>query len=102
MTRVPADRAGLHGGLQYAGDASAFTRDNHPKGNAETVRVLRTMNEAGLWRPAWTGPFTLARALEAWIHADNEPDLHSALGYPSPRPLARAYHASHSTQCAVA
>ncbi len=34
-----------------------FSSDHHPKGNANTERVLRTLNEEGLWLQAWTCPF---------------------------------------------
>jgi putative transposase len=79
------------------GIQQAFTSDNHPKGNADTERVMRTLKEAGLWRQEWTSPLALIRALEVWIADDNEQYLHSALGYQSPRQFERHYYLSHGT-----
>jgi putative transposase len=36
----------------------ALTRDHTPQGHADTERMRRTRKEEGLWRQAWTGPFT--------------------------------------------
>ncbi len=36
----------------------ALTRDHTPQGHADTERMRRTWTEEGLWRQAWTGPFT--------------------------------------------
>jgi putative transposase len=54
------------------GISQAFTRDNHPKGNADTERVMRTLKEACLWLQEWTCPFELSRAVGRWITDDNE------------------------------
>jgi putative transposase len=75
----------------------AFTSDNPPKGKAATERVRQTLTEAGLWLQEWTSPLALIRALEVWIADDNEHDLHSALGYQSPRPLERHDYLRHGT-----
>jgi transposase InsO family protein len=75
----------------------AFTRDNHPKGHADTERVMRTLKEACLWLQEWTSPLAVTKALEVWIADDNEPYLHSTLGYQSPRPFERHYDLSHGT-----
>jgi putative transposase len=75
----------------------AFTSDNHSTGNADTERVRRTLTEAGLWRQEWTTPVALIRALEVWMADDHEHDLHSALGYQSPRPFERHDYRSHGT-----
>jgi hypothetical protein len=42
-----------------------LTSDNHPNGNADTERVMRTLKEACLWLTEWTCPFELITALEA-------------------------------------
>jgi transposase InsO family protein len=84
------------------GIPQAFTSDHNPKGNADTERVIRTLNEEGLWWHEWTCPFTVASALEAGIADDNERYLHSALGYKPPRQLEREYHLSHGTQFVAA
>lgn len=63
------------------GIQQAFTSYHHPKGQADTARVMRTVNEEGLWLQEWTCPFALVRALDSWSTDDNEHDLHSSLGY---------------------
>jgi putative transposase len=68
-----------------------------PKGNADTERVMRTLTAECLWLSEWTSPLALMRALQRWIAHDNEQDLHSSLGYQSPRPFERDYHFSHGT-----
>jgi hypothetical protein len=70
----------------------ACTSSNNPQGHADTERVMRTINEECLWLQAWTSPFALIRALEAWIADDKAHDLHSAPGYQSPRPCEHRYH----------
>jgi putative transposase len=79
-----------------------FTSDNHPKGNADTERVKRTMKEECLWLRGWTSPVTLARALGKWSDDYNEHYLHSALGYKPLRQFEREYHGSHGTQSPAA
>jgi putative transposase len=79
-----------------------LTRDNNPKGTADTERVMRTLKEACLWLHAWTSPVTLARARGRWIDDDHEHDLHSALRYKPPRPFEREDHGSHGTQSPAA
>jgi putative transposase len=59
----------------------AFTGDNNPKGNADTERFMRAMEEESLWLREWTCPFELITALDLWITTDNDQYLHSALGY---------------------
>jgi hypothetical protein len=75
----------------------AFTSYNNPKGNADTERGMRTLQEECLWLRQWTCPFELVRALENWITDYNEHDLHAALGYKPSRHFERAYYTSHST-----
>jgi putative transposase len=84
------------------GIQQAVTSDNNPKGNADTARVIRTLNEECLWLQEWTSPFDLIRALAVWITDDHEQDLHSALGYQSPRPFERHDDLSHGTPFAAA
>jgi transposase InsO family protein len=90
-------RACRHLGIQ-----PAFTRENNPTGKADTERVIRTLNEACLWRHDWTGPLPLARALEAGLADDNEQYWHSALGYKPPSPFERDSLISHGTQFTAA
>jgi putative transposase len=79
------------------GSQQAFTSANHPKGHADTERMRRTRKEECLWLQEWTSRLALIRALEAWIVEDHEHDLHSALGYQSPRQFERNYFRSHGT-----
>jgi putative transposase len=72
------------------------TRDNNPKGNADTERCMRTLKEACLWRQEWAGPSAFVSALDQWINDDNTHDLHSALGYKAPRQFEWDYDLSHS------
>ena len=67
------------------GIPQAFTSGNDPTGNAETERVMHTLEEECLSLTEWSCPFELITALEVWIADDNEHDLHSALGYTPPR-----------------
>lgn len=80
----------------------ACTSDHTPKGHADTERVIRTLNEAGLWLQEWTCPVALSSTLAAWVDDDHEPSLHSALGDKPPLPFERAYDASHSPPFAAA
>jgi transposase InsO family protein len=80
----------------FLGIAQAFTSDNNPKGNADTERMMRTLKAECLWLHEWTCPVTVISALESWIPGYNDHDLHSALGYKSPRPFERDYHSRHS------
>lgn len=80
----------------------AFTSDHHPTGNADTERGLRTLKDACLGLQEWTSPGARIKALEGWITDDHEHDLHSALGYQSPRPLERHDDLSHGTPFAAA
>ena len=84
------------------GIQQAFTTDNNPKGNADTERMMRTLKEECFWLHEWTGPFTLVKAFETCITGYNERDLHSTLGYKTPRQFERAYHTSHGTRFTAA
>jgi hypothetical protein len=79
------------------GNHQACTSSNNPQGHADTERVMRTIKEECLWLQAWTSPLALIRALEVWIANDKAHDLHSALGYQSPRQCEHRYHFSHGT-----
>jgi transposase InsO family protein len=79
------------------GSQQACTSDTHPKGNADTERVMRTRKAECRWLSEWTSPLARMRALERWLAHDHEPYLHSSLGYQAPRPFARDDHCSHGT-----
>jgi transposase InsO family protein len=74
----------------------AFTRDNNPKGNADTERFIRTLKEECLWLQEWTCPFELITALEAWMITYNEQSLHAALGYKTPKQFEQDHNTSPS------
>jgi putative transposase len=74
----------------------AFTSDHNPKGKADTERFMRTLKEACLWLQAWACPLELIHALKGWLTHDNEYDLHSTLGYQSPRQFERDELNRHS------
>jgi putative transposase len=75
----------------------ALTGDNHPKGDADTERVGRTVKGEGPWPHEWTCPFAVASALATWIDDHNEHYLYSALGYNTPRQYEREHSLSHGT-----
>jgi putative transposase len=79
-----------------------FTSDNNPKGNADTERLMRTLKEECLGLQEWNCPFPLINMLRSWIEPYHEHDLHSALGYKTPRQFERQYHSSHSPPFAAA
>jgi putative transposase len=62
----------------------AFTSYNNPKGNADTERMMRTLEEELIWLREWTSPFELEEALSGWISGYNQSYLHSSLGYKTP------------------
>jgi hypothetical protein len=63
---------------------------------------MRTLKEECLGLQEWTCPFAVITALEGGIASYNEHELHSALGYKTPRQLEQDDHTRHSAQCAVA
>jgi putative transposase len=79
-----------------------FTSYNNPKGNADTERFMRTLNEECLGLQEWSCPFQLINMLGSWIEEYNEHYLHSALGYKTPRQFERDYYSSHSPPFAAA
>jgi putative transposase len=66
------------------GSHQAFTSYNHPKGNADTERFMRTRKEECLWLREWTWPLELLRTRKDWLAHDNDHYLHSALAFRSP------------------
>ena len=80
----------------------AFTSYNNPKGNADTERVFRTMEEELIWLREWNSPFELADALGKWIEYYNGKYLHSALGYKTPIKFEEEYQNSQVTLLAMA
>ena len=79
-------------GLQHA-----CTSDHPPQGKADTERMMRPLTEECVWLQAWTSPAARMRALATWMAYDNNHDLHSALGYKTPRPFEPDDPHSHCT-----
>jgi hypothetical protein len=50
---------------------------------------MRTLQEECRWLQEWTCPLELIRALQDWLTHDHEHELHSTLGYQSPRQFER-------------
>jgi putative transposase len=80
----------------------ALTSDHNPQGNADTERWTRTLTEGCLWLQEWTCPLALVKILEGWIDQYHEHDLHSAVGYKTPRPFERDDHRCHRPPCIAA
>jgi hypothetical protein len=97
----PPSRVGMRAGATLASH-QALTRDHNPTGNADTARVMRTLNEAGFWRKAWTCPAARIQTLEGGMASDNERYRHSALGDKTPRRVEREHETSHRTPFAAA
>lgn len=79
----------------------AFTSYNNPKGNADTERVFRTMQEELLGLREWTRPFELTDALKSWVAYYNESYLHSTLGYKTPNKFEEEYWNHQLTLLAI-
>ena len=62
----------------------AFTSYNHPKGDADTEPMMRTLKEELLWLREWPSANELTKGLDQWIAYNNQSYLHSALGYRLP------------------
>jgi putative transposase len=84
------------------GSQQAFTRDNTPKGKADTERVRRPIQEECLWLQEWSCLCALVRALGRWITYDNAHDRHASLGDKPPRPFEHESYSRHSTPFAAA
>lgn len=56
------------------------TRFNHPKGHADTKRMMRTLNEELIWSNKFDRLKRLRVALNAWGDDDNAHYVHSTLG----------------------
>ena len=74
----------------------ALTRDNNPKGHADTERFRRTLKEAYLWWQEWPCPLELINGFAQWVAYDNEHYLHSFLGYKTPHQFEWDDYGSHS------
>lgn len=49
------------------GITQALTSYHNPKGNADTERLMPTLQEGLPWLSEWTSPLELERALTAWV-----------------------------------
>jgi transposase InsO family protein len=88
--------------LSTLGIEPVFTSDDHPKGNAETERLMRTIKDERLWLQECR-PLEAAReAIAQWITVDDTQRYgHSALGYRSPVEFEAALRAQEAAQAAA-
>lgn len=73
------------------GIRQAFTAYSNPKGNADTERMTRTLEEELIWLHEWTSVNQLKQALDQFVKQFNEEYLHSALGYKTPNGFEQEY-----------
>jgi transposase InsO family protein len=94
--------SGFMAALSPVGIEPVFTRDDHPKGNAETERLMRTIQDERLWLQE-VRPLEAARAAIAqWITVDDtQRDVHAALGYRSPVEFDAALRAQEAAPAAA-
>jgi transposase InsO family protein len=79
-----------------------FTRDDHPKGNAETERLMRMIKDERLWLREFHTLEEAREAIAQWITVDdNQRYVHSALGYRSPVEFEAALREQGSVQTAA-
>ena len=64
----------------------------HPKGNADTERVFRTMKEDLVWKNEWHLPFQFANDFNAWVHNYNTDYPHQSLQYNTPSQFMHHFH----------
>ena len=83
------------------GITQAFTSYSHPKGNADTERLMRTLKEELVWIHEWKSPVEFIEALEEWVKKYNNAYLHSGRPYQTPMAFAQQ-HSVHRTQLQTA
>lgn len=66
----PADFSKLHEGRRRAGHPADFLFVPHPRGNAETERVMRTIKEECLWLNEFSSSEQARATIEEWIRED--------------------------------
>ena len=61
-----------------------FASYNNPKGNADTERVIRTINEDFAWIREFSSPFEFTENFKKWVDNYNNDYPHSSLNYFTP------------------
>jgi transposase InsO family protein len=88
--------------LSTLGIEPVFTRDDNPKGNAETERLMRTIKDERRWLQEFRTLEAAREAIAQWITVDDtQRDVHSALGYRSPVEFEAALRGQEAAQAAA-
>ena len=62
-----------------------FTSFHNPKGNADTVRLMRIIKENLVWPYERENPYQFEAAFKDWVKQYNTYFSHMALGYQTPQ-----------------
>ncbi len=82
--------------MATSGIEQIFTSYNNPKGNADTERIMRTIEEEVVWINEFSNFQEAYESLGNWIEFDyNKLYVHSALGYLSPEEFEGAFAKGH-------
>jgi transposase InsO family protein len=93
---------GFMAAMETLGIKPVFTSYDNPKGNAETERLMRTIKEELLWLREFTSLEEARTAIHHWTTVEyNERDVHSSLGYKSPREFEAALRQQEAAQAAA-
>jgi len=93
---------GFMAAMSVLGIEQVFTSYDNPKGNAETERLMRTIKEELLWLREFASLEEARTAIHHWITVeDHERDVHSSLGYKSPREFEAALRQQEAAQAAA-
>jgi transposase InsO family protein len=94
--------SGFMAALSTLGIEPVFTRDDNPKGNAETERLMRTIKDERRWLQEFRTLEAAREAIAQWITVDDtQRDVHSALGYRSPVEFEAALRGQEAAQAAA-
>jgi transposase InsO family protein len=64
------------------GNRHTCTRPHRPATNGKAERFNRTWPTSGLTAPLWTSDASRVRALDPWLHRNNNHRHHTAIGGP--------------------
>ncbi len=88
--------------LSRLGIEQVFTSSDNPKGNAETERLMRTIEEERLWLRECTSLEAAREVIAQGIAVDDtQRYVHSALGYRSPQEFEAALRMQEAAQAAA-
>jgi len=88
--------------MSVLGIKPVFTSYDHPKGNAETERLMRTIKEELLWLREFTSLEEARMAIHHWITVEyNERYVHSSLAYKSPLEFEATLRMQEAAQAAA-